>query len=89
MTSLQRGISLTLDHIESTMIWPINAKIPSSRIVFQMLKDQKQNLTKVIKAADRPYPICIPKNRLQHLLSQPPTQPLHEAVDHNLIFTKP
>ena len=89
MTSLQRGISLTQDHIESTMIWPIDTKIPSSDTVFQMLIDQKKNLTKVIKVADRPYPMCIPKNRLQHLLSLQPTQSLDEAVNHNLIFTKP
>lgn len=89
ITSLQRGTSLIKDHIESAMIWPLNAQIQPPAIIEHMLMDQKQNLDKVIKSEDQLFPVCIPKNRFRFLLSLPPSQSLHDVVNYNLVFSKP
>lgn len=88
MTSLQRGISLTHDTIESAMIWPVNIDSAPLNETFQMLQDQRNNLNKVIMLKQQPYPVCIPRNKFKHLLSLHGSKMLHEEINCNLLFTK-
>ena len=77
------------DHIESAMIWPLNAEMRPTTTVLTMLQDQNGNLNQVIKFKNQAFPICIPNNKFEDLLTLNSSQPLDEIVSQTLLFRNP
>lgn len=86
MTSLQRGISLMNQSIHSALIWPVNTPSLNSDHIHQILKEQKNNLDKIIRPYNSIFPMCIPHTEFKHILALNSDLKIDDHLSPNTYF---